>query len=84
MNNFFILNSTILILRISNKILAIRGVFIPVKTIDTITFTSLTKFCQFLMLDLIVDDFIDPYFEYKIYAINCVKVQECIYCYLMT
>ena len=56
----------------------------PVKTIDTMIFILLQKACQFLMLDLIVDDFIDPYFEYKIYAINCVKVQECIYCYLMT
>ena len=56
----------------------------PIKTIDTMIFILLQKVCQFLMLDLIVDDFIDPYFEYKIYAINCVKVQECIYCYLMT
>ena len=78
MNNFFISNPNILIPKI------IRGVFMPIKTIDTMIFILLQKACQFLMLDLIVDDFIDPYFEYKIYAINCVKVQECIYCYLMT
>ena len=52
--------------------------FMPVKIIDTTIFYSLTKSLSILMLDMIGDDFIDPYFEYKMYAINCVKVQECI------